>query len=632
MYHGLKAMQTALPSESRDALYKLAVGHRRAGRIHEALLALKRLEELYTPFGSQFEELGYCLLAANDRSKAGLAFARAAELNPCLIESWRALEKLFAAAGRHAEARQAASQVAQLAGLPSQIQLACSKFFDGERVMAEDLIRQYLAVHGEHVEALRLLAKMASDVGVELDSEILLQRAVVLAPDHLAARHELVVALLKRQKHELAREHIARLLAHAPGSVVYRALNAEALAGLGQYSQALPIYGELLKETPKDADLYLAIGNALKTTGKTQEAVDAYRCATAAKPDCGEAYWGLANLKTYRFTNTELKLMQQHEKSKDTATEDRYHLCFALGKASEDEGRFDDAFAYYERGNALKKATLPYNPETLERGARQQIAARTPEFFAARRAFGCPSAAPIFIVGLPRSGSTLVEQILASHSQVDGTLELAHIPRLVQELRVSEAVVRGGQAGVLESMTPELARKLGEFYLAETRPYRGGRPRFTDKMPNNFQHLDLIHLILPNAKIIDVRREPLACGFGIYKQLFANGQRFAYSQEDIGRYYRLYVELMAHWERVLPGKILRVQYEDLVNNLEPTVRRLLEFCGLPFEPACVEFHRTRRNVHTPSVEQVQQPIYRAGLEQWRHFERWLAPLKRTLAG
>ena len=623
-------MQTA-PSETRETLYGLAVSHRRAGRTTEALLALKRIEELYPPFGSLFEELGFCLVAANDRTKGALAFARAVELNPCLIESWRSLEKSFIASGRTAEAQQAASQVAQLAALPGEIQLACSKFFDGERVLAEDLVRQYLAVHGEHVEALRLLAKMASDAGADYDWEFLLHRAVSLAPDHLAARHELVLALLKRQKHEPAREHITKLLARSPDHPVYRSLHAEALAGMGNYSKALPIYGELLQEAPQDAALYLAIGEALKTTGKTAEAIDAYRYATAARPGFGVPWWGLANLKTYRFKDAEIKLMQQHELNNATQAEDRCYLCFALGKAMEDRGRFAEAFDYYERANALKKATLNYKPEVLESSARRQMSVCTPEFFAARKDFGCSSNAPIFIVGLPRSGSTLVEQILASHSRVDGTLELAQIPRLAQELRSADAGSGAGYQNTLRELTADLSRKLGERYLSDTRPYRTGKPRFTDKMPNNFQHLDLIQLLLPNAKIIDVRREPMACGFGIFKQLFSNGQRFAYSLEDIGRYYRTYVELMAHWERVLPGKVLRVQYEDLVNRLEPNVRRILDFCELEFEPACIEFHRNRRHVHSPSSEQVHQPIYRDGLEQWRHFERWLAPLKRTLA-
>ena len=628
-------MQTDLP-ESRDALYGLATSQRHAGRIPEALDTLRRVEKLHPPFGGLFEELGLCFLAVNTPAKAVLAFERALQLNPCLVESCRALRDLLRASGRAAEARRVAAQAEQLAALPAEIRMACSRFFDGEVRLAEDLIRQYIAVHGEHVEALRLLAKIATDAGAEFDAELLLQRALALSSGHQVARHELALVLLKRQKHEQAREQVERLLTISPADRTYRTLYATVAAGMGDYNKALPLYGDLLKETPGDPELYLAIGNALKTTGKTQEAIDSYRYATTTRPGWGEAFWGLANLKTYRFTDAEIALMQQREASATVAPADRYHLCFALGKSLEDCGRFAESFDYYERGNALKRATLRYRPETLERTARAQASFCTREFFESRKAFGCPSPAPIFIVGLPRSGSTLIEQILASHSQVEGTLELADIPRLAQELQSSEPAQRLGYPGVLGTLTAGMCNGLGEKYLRDTAPYRKGKagapaPRFTDKMPNNFQYLDLLYLILPNAKILDVRREPMACGFSIFKQLFANGQRFAYSLEDIGRYYRLYVELMAHWERVLPGKILRVQYEDVVNDLEPSVRRILDFCGLEFEPACVEFHRSRRNVHTPSSEQVHRPIYKEGIDQWRHFERWLAPLKRVLA-
>jgi tetratricopeptide (TPR) repeat protein len=386
----------------------------------------------------------------------------------------------------------------------------------------------------------------------------------------------------------------------------------------------------LLRETPQDPDLYLAIGDALKTTGKTAEAIDSYHYAIAARPGYGEAFWALANLKTYGFSDAELTAMRQGEASSNTTPVDRYHLCFALGKALEDLGHFQESFDYYERGNALKRATLHYRPGALEQVARRQTAVCTPEFFASRRQYGSSSNTPIFIVGLPRSGSTLVEQILGSHSQVDGTLELADIPRLVQELQANAPTGRPGYPELLASLSADACRQLGEKYLADTAAYRTGKARFTDKMPNNFRHLGLLHLILPNACIIDVRRDPMACGFSIFKQLFANGQRFAYSLEEIARYYRMYVELMAHWERVLPEKILRVQYEDLVSDLEPTVRRMLDFCGLGFESGCVEFHRSRRTVHTPSSEQVHQPLYKEGLDQWRNYERWLAPLRRAL--
>ena len=622
-------MQTDLP-ESRDALYRLAVSQRREQRVPEALATLQRIESRYATFGSLFEEVGLCLLLANEPAKALLAFARAVELNNCLLESWRALEQLHRASGELAQAHKAGAQVAVLSALPRDIQLACSRFFDGDAVVAEELIRQYIAVHGEHVEALRLLAKMASDAGAEYDAELMLQRAVALAPDHETARHELALVLLSRQKHAAAGAQITRLLAAFPDHPSYRRMRAEAAAGTGNYNEALPLYGSLLQENPQDPDLYLAIGNALKTTGKTPEAIDSYHYAIAAQPEYGEAFWALANLKTYRFSDVELTAMRQGEASSNTTQVDRYHLCFALGKALEDRGRFQESFEYYERGNALKRATLHYRPGALEQVARRQTAVCTPDFFAARRQWGSSSNAPIFIVGLPRSGSTLVEQILGSHSQVDGTLELADIPRLVQELQANTPAGRPGYPELLGSLSADACRQLGEKYLADTAAYRTGKARFTDKMPNNFRHIGLLQIILPNACILDVRRDPMACGFSIFKQLFANGQRFAYSLEEIARYYRMYVDLMAHWERVLPGKILRVQYEELVSDLEPTVRRILDFCGLGFESGCVEFHRSRRAVHTPSSEQVHQPLYKEGLDQWRNYERWLAPLRRAL--
>ena len=323
--------------------------------------------------------------------------------------------------------------------------------------------------------------------------------------------------------------------------------------------------------------------------------------------------------------------MRAAETAPNTQLVDRFHLCFALGKALEDAGQYAASFAYYERGNALKKTESRYRPESTERNAHLQISICAAELFAARQGMGCPSAAPIFIVGLPRAGSTLLEQILASHSQVEGTTELPEIPRLAQELQGRESTDSSPRyPGVLRELTVADFQRLGEKYLADTRVYRTGKPRFIDKMPNNFRHIGLIHLILPNAKIIDARREPLACCFSNFKQLFASGQEFTYSLEDIGRYYRSYVELMQHWDAVLPGKILRVQHEEVVADLEGNVRRILDFCALPFESGCVEFYKTERSVRTASSEQVRQPIFKEGLDQWRHFEPWLGPLKDAL--
>jgi hypothetical protein len=350
------------------------------------------------------------------------------------------------------------------------------------------------------------------------------------------------------------------------------------------------------------------------------------------RPSFGDAYWSLANLKTYRFSPVEIAHMRAQEALPTTPRADRYHLCFALGKAFEDRGEYADSFHYYERGNALKKSESTYRPEPVERNTRLQKEICTRQLFADRNGVGCDSPDPIFIVGLPRSGSTLLEQILASHSQVEGTMELADIPRLVLELQGREAIQDNPQyPRVLGELAPEDFLRFGRKYIDDTRVYRtSGKPFFIDKMPNNFRHLGLIHLILPNAKIIDARRNAMACCFSNFKQLFASGQEFTYDLDDIGRYYRTYLELMAHWDSVLPGKVLRVNHEDVVEDLETNVHRILDFCGLPFEPQCVEFYKTERSIRTASSEQVRQPIFKEGLDQWRNFEPWLGPLNAAL--
>jgi tetratricopeptide (TPR) repeat protein len=373
------------------------------------------------------------------------------------------------------------------------------------------------------------------------------------------------------------------------------------------------------------------MAHALKTLGKQQEAIDSYRTSIDLRPGYGDAYWSLANLKTYRFPEADIVEMRAKEQAPRIALEDHYHLCFALGKALEDRGEYAESFRYYERGNALKKAESRFRIEPIERNTRLQTEVCTSGFFAARGGYGCPSNEPIFIIGLPRAGSTLLEQILASHSQVEGTQELPDVPRLVAELQGRDPdPVNPRYPGVLADLEPEALRRFGERYMTETRTYRTDKPRFIDKMPNNFRHVGLIHLILPNARIIDARREPMACCFSNFKQLFAAGQEFTYSLEDIARYYRTYVEIMHHWDAVLPGKVLRIQHEDVVEDLEGNVRKLLEFCDLEFEPACLEFWKNERSVRTASSEQVRRPIFKEGLDQWRNFEPWLGPLKDAL--
>jgi tetratricopeptide (TPR) repeat protein len=452
-----------------------------------------------------------------------------------------------------------------------------------------------------------------------------------IEPDYRAARHDYARALMERHKYQRAREELQALLKLEPLNRHYKTLYTSTIVGLGEHEKAVTLYRELLEGAPQPAELHLSIAHSLKAIGRQAESIEAYHAAAAARPSFGDAYWSLANLKTYRFSDAEIARMRAEEAGAGVGLVDRYHLCFALGKALEDREDYAASWHYYERGNAQKRAESRYRPEILETNTRKQIEVCTKEFFAQRASFGAANSDPIFIVGLPRSGSTLLEQILASHSKVEGTQELADIPRMVLALQDRIPNLDNPRyPGVLAEMNAADFLKLGEKYLADTRIYRTDKPFFIDKMPNNFRHIGLIHLMLPNAKIIDARREPMACCFGNLKQLFANGQEFSYSIEDIARYYRTYLQLMQHWETALPGRILRVEHESVVDDLAGSVRRILDFCGLEFEPACVDFHKTARSVRTASSEQVRQPIYREGLDQWRHFEPWLTPLKDAL--
>jgi hypothetical protein len=366
--------------------------------------------------------------------------------------------------------------------------------------------------------------------------------------------------------------------------------------------------------------------------GRVDDAIKAYRNSYNIKADFGDAFWSLANLKTYRFTADERQQMRDQEASATTAINDKIHLCFALGKDLEDSKQFDEAFSFYHRGNKLKSEQDPFDSKTLDISFDFQKNNFDSAFFERNKQAGCSVADPIFIVGLPRAGSTLLEQILSSHSQVDGTMELANIIGLAHRLNGREATQDNPlYPKVLNNISAEDLTKMGELYIEETQHHRQGAMFFIDKMPNNFRHIALIQLILPNAKIIDARRDPMSCCFSGFKQLFGEGQQFSYDLDDIGHYYRSYVDIMDHWDKELPGKILRVQYEDVVADLETQVRRILDYCGLPFEQACIDFHKNKRAVRTPSSEQVRQPIYQSGLEQWRNYESHLGPLKEALS-
>jgi tetratricopeptide (TPR) repeat protein len=616
--------------ESRDIMLAMAVCQRMLGRHADALGTLERLQHVHPDFSRLYQERGYCHAVQKNGTAAAEAFSRAVELNPALPASWNMLEGLYRMAGQDDHARQAAAQLAAFQGLPPPLLAASSLFYDGELAPAESMVRTYLNQKGNHPEALRLLGRIALIRGVPGDAQLLFERALAHAPEHRATRYDYARALMEGKKTHRARLELEKLLALDPANRPYRMLYATACGASGDHLEVVRVCRDLISSGALAPGLRQWLGNALKALGRSEEAVEAYRAAAALRPDLGIAYWSLADLKTYRFTDHELAQMQAAYDAPSMTLVDRYHLCFALGKALEDRGDYAASYGFYARGNALKRSEIRYQPDP-ERIATRQIETCNAQFLASRNGVGCQSPDPIFIVGLPRSGSTLLEQILASHSRVEGTKELTELPGIVLDLQGQSADMANPRyPGILATLDRAEFMRLGERYLEETRAYRSDRPFFVDKMSGNFRHIGLIHLILPNAKIIDARREPMACCFSNFKQLFASGQEFTYSIDELARYYRSYLELMRHWDRVLPGRVLRVQHEDVVEDLEGSVRKLLDFCGLEFEPACLDFHRNARSVRTASAEQVRQPINRESLDQWKHFEPWLGPLKAAL--
>ena len=617
--------------ENRDLLLIAATSLRHLQRMPEALATLDQLERLQPGLSRLHQERGLCRVALKDAQGAIDALLCAVNLNPALPTSWTMLESLYRLTGDAQNVANAAAHVAMLKGLPREVVNATSLFSDGDLGSAEQIIRAFLLQHGDHPEAMRLLAKVGVARDVLDDAEVLLAAVLELAPDHHAARYDYADVLVKRHKYTDARVQIARLSALDPANLDYRSLAATTAVGLGEHEEAIALYRGLVAEAPGSADVQLWLGHALKTVGEVPDAIAAYRQAAVLRPDFGDAYWSLANLKSYRFQDAEIARMRAEEAAAATAPVDRQHLCFALGKAFEDRGEIAESWLHYERGNALKRAESRYRPELIEANTARQIQVCTDDFFEQRRGWGVTDIDPIFVLGLPRSGSTLIEQILASHSQVEGTQELSDVQRFVLELQGRQPDLDHPRyPAVLADMAREDFVRLGDAYLRDTRVYRTGKPVFIDKMPNNFRHIGLIHLMLPNARIIDARRDPMSCCFSNFKQLFAQGQEFTYDLDDIARYYRTYLELMEHWDTVLPGRVLRVQHEDVVADLEGSVERMLEHCGLTFEPACLAFHETRRSVRTPSSEQVRRPIFRDGLDQWEKYAPWLEPLAASL--
>jgi len=621
----------------RDALLQQARNLRVGQRLPEALATLARLEALHPRFSRLHQERGHCHIMLGNAPAALAALHEAVRLNPTLPASWDMLEQLCRLTGDTAQAAVAAQHLAALKQLPPEVVMANSLLADGDLEPAEAVIREYLRRDEGNVGALRLLARIRQDGGAIEEAEALLEAVLASAPDYHAARLDYAMALLQQQKHLPARWQAEHLLAYDPDNRAYLKQYAAACVGLGDYEPVIGIYEKLLagqgQSAAEVADLRLWRAAALKITGRGHDAVADYRAALDARPDQGVAWFGLANLKTYAFSDEDVARMRAVEARPDIQDMDRVYLCFALGKALEDRADHQGSWGCYSRGNAVRRKTSRYRPEVAEDCVSRLKSLFTAEFFAERAYWGLDDPAPIFVLGLPRSGSTLIEQILASHSQVEGTQELTVIGRYAAELCGQDAAC-GLPLDVepLRRLTRGAARALGERFIADTRTYRRlGRACFIDKMPANVWHIGLIQLILPRATIIDVRRDPMACGFSNLKQLFGTiNQEFSYDPVHMGRHYRSYLDLMRHWEAVLPGKVLRMPYADVVEDLEGSVTRMLTHCGLPFEPACLAFHETKRSVRTPSSEQVRRPITRDGLDQWQNYAPWLGDLRDAL--
>ncbi|MEL6691679.1 MAG: sulfotransferase [Pseudomonadota bacterium] len=648
--HRLKQAQTALQAgrfedavslvdeilaqdrEDQDGLYLAAVAARYLEQPDTARAHLAALKQVAPDYGRAFQEEGHLLRGLSDQDGALRAFENATRCNPALMASWQAQIDLISAAGRSTEALQAKAQLDRIKALPRELLAVTNHLYEGRILRAEEIARAFLRKSPHHIEGMRLLADIGSRLGVHEDADFLLETALELDPDNVQLRIDHIQVLRKRQKFAAALKQAEALLERDPENPVFLSLFAIESMQAGQYEAALAAFETVLSKLPEDPATLTSQGHALKTFGRSDDAIASYQSAIEAAPHYGDAWYALANLKTFRFSDDDIEQMQALQQSADLSFMSRIHIAFALGKACEDKRDYERAFHNYELGNRLKQRQTRYTTDQMLAEFEAQKQFVTADTIKQKTGKGCNAPDPIFIVGLPRAGSTLIEQILASHSQVDGTLELPNILSLAHRLRGRNLVTdRDRYPRILSDLSAEDLTALGQDYIENTRVHRESAPFFTDKMPNNFRHIGLIHSILPNAKIIDARRAPLDCCWSGFKQLFAEGQEFTYGLEEIGHYYCAYVDLMDHWEQVLPaGRILRVQHEDVLGDLEGQVRRILDYCELPFEEACVNFHETERAVRTASSEQVRQPLNRSGQNQWQAYEPYLTPLKEAL--
>ena len=630
---GLRLIKNNLSSkpDHMDSLYLAAVCSRYLKRYTDAESYLKKLLSIAPDMGRAYQELAHLNRDKGNKVQSIGYYRQATEHNPALLASWNELHKFSLESNNRLSAKHALEKIEHLKSLPNILLHINQIFNEGNIKEAEKKCREFLTVNPTNTHAMSILSDIASRLGHLNDAEFLLESAVKLSPNDSEIRKKYLLILRKRQKFTKTMEQADILIEQFPDNLSFQAQKAIEVMQNGDHEESIRLLDKILKKAPLDPNTLTAKGHAEKTLGKTNDAIHSYQSAYNSKHDHGEAYFSLANLKTYKFDDEEIQQMKNQLKRVDISISDRTYFHFALAQACEAIEDFDEAFTQLDSGNHIRKQQTKYSIDRMNQEIQAQIDVCDKEFFDQMGSGGINTNEPIFILGLPRAGSTLIEQILASHSMIDGTLELPNILTMAQDLRGEDIYgTLGKYPGSMKNLSCDERKEMGNRFITDTKMHRDNAPMFTDKMPNNFRHIALIHLIMPNAKIIDARRYPLDCCFSMFKQLFAQGQEFTYGLKEAGSYYNSYVKLMNHWDNVLPGKILTVNNEDVIDDLEGQVRRLLNFLEIPFEQNCISFHETDRSVRTASSEQVRQPINKKGQGRWKPYAEHLKPLINSL--
>ena len=629
----LKVLEISLTEhpDHIDSLYLAGVCSRYLKKYDESKKYIESLLSYAPDMGRAYQELAHINRDMGNEEKAISNYRQACELNPALLSSWVSLFEYFQKNNNKPASDHAIEQINKLKSLPNILLYIDQIMNEGRLGVAELKCREFLKKNPTHTYAMSQLSEIANRLGHFDDAEILLEKAVQFKPDDGELRMKYALILRKKQKFAKTMEQVNILCDKYPDNLAYQAQKASEIMQNGDHEDAIGLFDKILEKNPHNFSTYTSKGHAEKTLGRSEDAIKSYQSAYKIRPDHGEAFFSLANLKTYSFSDPELTNMKEQIQRVDLSLRDKAYFHFALAQGYEANKQYDDAFFHLKNGNQIKRDQSKYSIERMDDELQAQIDICNEEFFNKIGQGGNTTKDPIFILGLPRAGSTLIEQILASHSMIDGTLELPNILSLAQSLRGGDIYGKlGNYPKSMQNLTLDQRDDMGKKFIEDTQMHRDKAPMFTDKMPNNFRHIGLIHLIMPNAKIIDARRYPLDCCFSMFKQLFAQGQEFTYGLEEAASYYNSYVKLMDHWDQVLPNKVLRVNNEDVINDLEGQVKRILNYIEVPFEEGCISFHETDRSVRTASSEQVRQPINKKGMGRWKPYAKHLKPLVDTL--